>query len=684
MKVLVFEYSTVIFGMEAVIMNYYRHLDRTRVQFDFLCNTEIVAHEQEILSLGGTIYRIPARSKDRKAFSKALDNFFKTHASEYKAIWFNTCSLANIDYLKKAKQYGIPTRIIHCHNAANGDSFLRGCLHKFNRTQIRKYATDFWTCSEDANEWFFGKNAVLPNYKLINNAVDVNFFKPNEEIRQSIREELNAGDKVVLGHTGRFHFQKNHPYLLKVFNALDHKYPGKYMLILIGDGEDKEALKNQVKEYGIEEDVKFLGIKSNVSDYIQAMDQYIFPSRFEGLSVALLEAEANGLPCMISDTISLASIVNDNVKMFPITDEAVDKWVEAIEEASHQSKHFNIDESNKKVVFRKSKTVLPLWLDKYLFEELGAIYAPKHTRYEYNLDLNEDELKVYLGTYFPRSYAEMFCIFDNMFQNNAVLQVFNDKKELNFFDFCCGTGGELIGLLSAIDKYFPNEKNINIVACDGNNLALDYLHKIIEKAGKLSKHNYKFLPICKEICNLDDIGLLEIPFGSFDIALCDKVCCEFISHGVYNQSYGYLADYLSKKISKDGLFVILDVTTKCEKTKMFYPQMMNLQINNFVRDSEEFETLLPLSCAMYKDCSIPCFTQQTFKVTHMRKKDDESRVCYRILCYKKLKEHLFSNYFVGNKTYVINPIRYQQHADGAYCSNSQANKELIDSFNINN
>ena len=129
---------------------------------------------------------------------------------------------------------------------------------------------------------------------------------------------------------------------------MDHRYPGKYMLILIGDGEDKETLKNQVKEYGIEDDVKFLGIKSNVSDYIQAMDQYIFPSRFEGLSVALLEAEANGLPCMISDTISLASIVNDNVKMLPITDEALDKWVEAIEEASHQSKHFNIEAFEKR------------------------------------------------------------------------------------------------------------------------------------------------------------------------------------------------------------------------------------------------------------------------------------------------------------------------------------------------
>lgn len=348
MKVLVFGITDNPGGMESVIMNFYRHLDRNRVQFDFLCNTEIVAHEKEILSLGGTIYRIPARSKDRKAFAKALDDFFKNHASEYKAIWFNTCSLANIDYLKKAKQYGIPTRIIHCHNAANGDSFLRGCLHKLNRTQIKKYATDFWTCSEDANEWFFGKNAVLPNYKLINNAVDVKSFQPNEDIRQSIRKELNAGNKIVLGHTGRFHFQKNHPYLLKVFHELNLKYPDKYMLILIGDGEDKGNLQNQVKEYGIENEVKFLGIKSNVSDYIQAMDEFIFPSRFEGLSVALLEAEANGLPCLISNTISQASIVNDNVKMIPITDESIDQWVTAIDQASTQPKHFNIEAFKKR------------------------------------------------------------------------------------------------------------------------------------------------------------------------------------------------------------------------------------------------------------------------------------------------------------------------------------------------
>lgn len=356
----------------------------------------------------------------------------------------------------------------------------------------------------------------------------------------------------------------------------------------------------------------------------------------------------------------------------------------SIEETSNQtSKQFDIGESNKKVTFRKSKTVLPLWLDKYLFEELGAKYAPEHTRYEYNLDLNENELKVYLGTYFPRSYAEIFCIFDNVFQNKSIWQVYKNKKDINIFDFCSGTGGELIGLLSAFDKYFHDGKNINVIVCDGNEKALDYLHKIIDKEASLSRHKYNFLSIHKEIRNFDDVENLDIPSCSFDIELCDKVCCEFVSHGVNKQSYEYLASFLSERLSEDGLLVMLDVTTKCEETMMFYPQMMNSQINNFVRSSNEIETLLPLSCAIYKDCKISCFTQQTFRVTHVRKKDDESRVSYRILCHKGFKDYLMLNSLANNKTYIINPIRYQRNAEGAYCNNSIGNEEIVDSFNIN-
>lgn len=347
------------------------------------------------------------------------------------------------------------------------------------------------------------------------------------------------------------------------------------------------------------------------------------------------------------------------------------------------SKLYNIGQSNKKVSFRKSKTVLPLWLDKYLFEELDAKYAPEHTRYEYNLDLNESELKVYLGTYFPRSYAEIFCIFDNIFQQKTICQVYKSKKKINIFDFCCGTGGELIGLLLTLDKYFEDSKNLNIIVCDGNEKALDYLYKIIDKAGRLSKHQYNLLSIHKEITNWDDVEKLEIPSLAFDIELCDKVCCEFISHGVNKQSYEYLASFLSKRLSKDGLLVMLDVTTQCKESKMFYPQMMNSQINNFVRSSSEIETLLPLSCAAYKDCRIPCFTQQTFQVSHLRKKDDKSRVSYRVLCRKEFKNYLMTNSLASNTTYIINHQKYQQNVEGAYCCNSKGNENFIDSFNIN-
>lgn len=235
-----------------------------------------------------------------------------------------------------------------------------------------------------------------------------------------------------------------------------------------------------------------------------------------------------------------------------------------------------------------------------------------------------------------------------------------------------------------LDKFFHDEKIINIVVCDGNEKALDYLHKIINKAAILSKHKYSFLSIHKEIKKWDDVEKLDIPSCSFDIELCDKVCCEFISHGINEQSYEYLVSFLSKRLSKDGFMLMLDVTTKCEKTMMFYPQMMNFQINNFVRFSKDFETLLPLSCATYKNCNVPCFIQQTFRVTHLRKKDDESRVCYRIICHKSFKVQLLSDGFSNNKAYIINPIRFLQNIDGAFCNNSKENEVIIDSFNINN
>ena len=159
-KVLVFGITDNPGGIESVIMNYYRHFDKKSISLDFLCNTEIVAYEEEIKSLGGNIYKICARSKNYRQYKKNMIDFYKKNANKYDSIWVNVCSLANIDYLKYAKKYGISKRIIHSHNSQNMDSKLRGMLHKFNRLFIGNIANIYWSCAKDSSPWFFKKKIM--------------------------------------------------------------------------------------------------------------------------------------------------------------------------------------------------------------------------------------------------------------------------------------------------------------------------------------------------------------------------------------------------------------------------------------------------------------------------------------------------------------------------------------------
>lgn len=328
-RVLVFGITENPGGVESVIMNYYRRIDRDKIQFEFLCNTKIVAYEEEIKSLRGIIHRIPARRDGRKEFAEALETFMQENAQKYCAIWVNVCSLANIDYLKAAKKFGIPKRIIHCHNADNGDSFLRGQLHKMNRAQINKYATDFWSCSDEASKWFFGeKNMRSEKYKLIYNAVDPDKFLPDADVREKYRKKLNCEDKIVIGHIGRFHFQKNHKFVLEIMRDLV-KAEKNVELLLIGQGELMEEMKTKVSDYGLEENVQFLGVRSDIPQLYQAMDLFLFPSVFEGLPIVLLEAQANGLPCVVSDTITKQIQINENLYFKKLTDTSED-WADFI------------------------------------------------------------------------------------------------------------------------------------------------------------------------------------------------------------------------------------------------------------------------------------------------------------------------------------------------------------------
>lgn len=198
-KILVFGITENPGGVESVIMNYYRNIDREKVHFDFLCNSEVVSYEDEILSLGGKIFKVTARSKDYKKYKEDMKSFFENNAKEYSAIWVNVCSLANIDYLKYAKRYGIKRRIIHSHNSRNMDSFLREMLHRLNKLIINEYATDFWACSEDAGKWFYCRSIRNSNkFLIVNNAIDLEKYKYNPRIREEYRAKMGLQDKFVV------------------------------------------------------------------------------------------------------------------------------------------------------------------------------------------------------------------------------------------------------------------------------------------------------------------------------------------------------------------------------------------------------------------------------------------------------------------------------------------------------
>lgn len=333
-KILVFGMTDNPGGVESVIMNYYRNIDRNRIQFDFLCNYNKIAYEKEIKSLGGNIFYITARKANFIKFRKDLYNFMSKHAKEYSVFWVNVCSLVNIDYLVCAKKYGIPKIIIHCHNSDNDGNNIKKIIHSFNRMRLKKYATDFWSCSDKASPWFFTPEIIKSsNYRVIPNAIDIEKFKKNRLVRSAMRKHYNLENKIVIGNVGRFHFQKNHKFIIDVFEQLV-KRDKNYRLILVGQGSMEEEIVQKVKSKGLENEVIFCGVQSEVNNFYQMMDCFLFPSLFEGLGIAALEAQACSLPCVLSNRVPSIVKVNDNVVFLSLDDE-LSAWVNAIEYLVH-------------------------------------------------------------------------------------------------------------------------------------------------------------------------------------------------------------------------------------------------------------------------------------------------------------------------------------------------------------
>ena len=303
-RVLVYGMSPFYGGVENFIMNYYRNIDKNKIQFDFLVYDKYPAFSDEIIDDGGDFEIVTGRRTNFFKNFIELNRFFKYNHHKYVAIWCNLCSLSDILPLKLAKKYGINTRIVHSHNSQNMNGKLTYILHSENKKALGKYATEFWACSRLAGKWMFGK-AIFdrPEFRVINNAIDVSKFKFSREIRTEKRKELGIDNKFVVGHVGRFHFQKNHEFLIDIFKKVYDKDKDA-VLVLIGVGVDEEKIKMKVSDLGLDKAVKFLGVRSDIPDLMQTMDVFVLPSRFEGLPVVGVEAQAAGLPCLFSNKIT--------------------------------------------------------------------------------------------------------------------------------------------------------------------------------------------------------------------------------------------------------------------------------------------------------------------------------------------------------------------------------------------
>lgn len=288
-----------------------------------------------------------------------------------------------------------------------------------------------------------------------------------------------------------------------------------------------------------------------------------------------------------------------------------------------------------------NKKTLPKWLDSLIYGDFfGANYSPDYKRYAYNRDLTEEELLTYLGTYFPRSYSESYCIFSNLFANESYIQAIKKRDSIRILDVGCGSGGEILGLLELLEEHLPNDVPIDIYTFDGNPLAQQILMELISQfqntvSGSRAIQIYTNV---KHIDSGDDVKQIAQMVKSlqFDFILCDKICNELITvHNIQNAYYELCASF-APLLNEFGVIQILDVTTKDDISDQFYPILMNWQINDFLRNNENYISLLPVSCAQHPECENKCFTERKFYVSHSKKEKDLSKVAFRIIARKDL------------------------------------------------
>lgn len=316
-------------GIESFIMNMYRNIDRSKVQFDFfVMSNEDSCYDEEIQLLGGNKYTINVKANNTfiriQKEAKVLYEFLCEH--EYKVIHIHYTTPLRAPYLLAAKKAGVPVRIYHSHSAeVSGKNRMKLFIYDYFRQKISMWGTDFFACSKAAATWMFTEKLIdSGNVKVIPNGIDCNRFRFRENVRDEVRKRLALEDSYVIIHTGRFLEQKNHKFIIEVFKELKKKETNA-KLLLLGTGDLLEDIKLQVKSSGLEKDVVFLGVKTEVECYLCAADCYIMPSLYEGLPVAAVEAQCAGLPCVLSENITEEVVLRENVSFLSL-DTPISEW----------------------------------------------------------------------------------------------------------------------------------------------------------------------------------------------------------------------------------------------------------------------------------------------------------------------------------------------------------------------
>ena len=317
-------------GAETMIMNLYRHIDRNKVQIDFVENSnEPAAFDEEILSLGGKIFHCPHyNGKNHFGYVKWWNDFFKEHRGEYPIIHGHLGSTAAI-YLSAAKKYGIYT-IAHSHSSGTSHGF-KSLLYKIMSYNTRNVADYFFACSEAAGKDRFGSRVTSgEHYSVLNNAIDAAKFSFDSSVREAVRSEFGYGrEQLVVGHIGRYTKEKNHEFVIKIFSEI-RKIDKNTRLLMVGDGPLHAQMVHAAEQSGIASDTIFTGVRSDVERLMQAMDVFILPSLYEGLPVTMVEAQAAGLPCIISDKVPPECIITEGlVDILPLSAEPA-LWAEKI------------------------------------------------------------------------------------------------------------------------------------------------------------------------------------------------------------------------------------------------------------------------------------------------------------------------------------------------------------------